>query len=117
MISLAAFAIGLPVFAAVAHELTHAAAARALGGHVAEVDLLRLHVDFAFDPPSRWREELVYHAPTLVGVAVAPLILISWGWLQASHLAIVLLAWLIYTFSGGSDRELSIVRPVVSKNG
>lgn len=64
--------IGAALGAAIAHELTHAAAAKILGGHVRKVDLIGLTVDWEMPAHlSTWRDRLIGLAPQLVGGAIA----------------------------------------------
>lgn len=60
--------LGMVVAAAWAHELTHAAAARAIGGDVLRVDLRELYVEWAVpETTPRWQIRLIGLAPILVG--------------------------------------------------
>lgn len=99
---------------AVAHELTHAAAARLLGGRVLDIDLARLHVDAKM--PDERRRDLMLLAPAIVGVAISPAIgavLLS----DASLLVkgTILFAWLVYTANGGTEGELTLRRASLSE--
>lgn len=99
---------------AVAHELTHAAAARLLGGRVLDIDLARLHVD-AEMPDARSRD-LMLIAPAIVGAAISPAVvavLLSDMSLLAK--GAIGFSWLIYTANGGTEGELSLRRTPLSK--
>lgn len=98
------------VSAAWLHELTHAIAARALGGDVVEMDLVDLHVDFRFEGPAPRRRRLVLLAPALVGIATAPALMWLWSGEMTIAAAIAGVAWVIYTLNGGTQGELSIAR-------
>lgn len=103
--------VGAAVGAAFAHELTHAAAARLLGGSVRRVDLLNLNVDWEMDASkSRVRDRLINLSPQIVGVGGA--LLAFWaGAIPAGGVESVpvYLAWFIYTLHGGAaDLSLAV---------
>lgn len=108
MLALALAAIGAPVVGAWLHELTHAAAARLLGGEVHSVDLLSLFVDFEFDPRAPVREQLVLLAPAIVGIAIAPIALIFWSGSVSPWTLVWVLAWVVYTLNGGAQGEIHL---------
>jgi len=99
--------VAIIVWAAVLHELTHAAAAKALGGRVERVDLLRLFVDFEIE--AGWRRRAVLLAPGVVGLLVTPLLLVVVR-LDGSLMLVgsVVIGWVVYTFNGGAEGELRL---------
>lgn len=106
--------VAIIVWAAVLHELTHAVAAKALGGRVRRVDLLRLFVDFEIE--AGWRRRAVLLAPGVVGLVVMPLLLVVAA-LEASLLLMgsVVIGWVVYTFNGGAEGELQLPRNLLSR--
>lgn len=99
---------------AAAHELTHAAAARLLGGRVLDIDLARLHVDV--EMPDERSRDLMLLAPAIVGAAISPgvaAVLLSDMSLLAK--ASVAFSWLIFTANGGTEGELSLRRTLSSE--
>lgn len=99
--------VAIIVWGAVLHELTHAAAGKLLGGRVRRVDLLRLFVDVEIEPG--WRRRAMLLAPGVVGILVAPLLLVV-ARLDASLVLVgaLVIAWVVYTFNGGAEGELGL---------
>lgn len=110
-IGLALAALIGPLVAALAHEITHAAAARLLGGRVVSVDLRQQHVDFAFDTEAPVRRRVVLLAPALVGVASVPVLLSVWDGTVGPDTFVGALCWSIYALNGGSDGEIQLRIP------
>ena len=96
------------VSAAWLHELTHAAAARALGADVLRVDLGALHVDYRWREPAPRRDRLVKLAPAIVGIATLPLLTLLWAGQLTIGVAIAAVSWVIYTLNGGTEGELRL---------
>lgn len=105
--------VAIIVWGAVLHELTHAAAAKALGGRVRRLDLLRLFVDVEIE--AGWRRRAVFLAPGILGLLASPLLLVVVR-LDASLMLVgsVVIGWVVYTFNGGTDGEISLRKLVVS---
>jgi len=105
--------VAIIVWAAVLHELTHAAAAKALGGRVQRVDLLRLFVDVEIE--AGWRRRAVFLAPGILGLLTSPLLLVVVR-LDASLMLVgsVVIGWVVYTFNGGAQGEISLKKLVMS---
>lgn len=114
MIKIMLAALTAPVAAAWLHELTHAAAARVLGGEVVDIDLIGLTVDFRFRPRAPVRERLVLLAPAIVGFALAPIALLSWSRSITPWTLVAILAWTVYSLNGGADGELRLSAPDVT---
>ena len=95
------------VVAAWLHELTHAATVWVVNGEIIEMNLRDLYVDFRVK--SRVAETLVLLSPGLVGVCLLPILLISWSGQITPAAVIVGIAWTIYTLTGGTTGELSIL--------
>jgi len=98
---------GIIASGAFVHELTHAAAAKLLGGRVLNVDLIRLHVDIQM--PTATRNRLMLLAPGIVGMGLSPLLV--WLWMSRAPLVFkgaVSIAWVLYTLNGGTEGELSL---------
>lgn len=99
--------VAIIVWAAVLHELTHAAAAKALGGRVQRVDLLRLFVDVEIE--AGWRRRAVFLAPGILGLLTSPLLLVVVS-LDGSLVLVgsLVIGWVVYTFNGGAEGELRL---------
>ncbi len=100
--------------AALAHELTHVVAARAVGAESAQIKWFRrreswvsltLIVDYDFGRPvGDWRHRIVGLSPLLCGLAIAVGVLIVNGVPSFSPGMIVLAAsWAMYTVTGGLE--------------
>lgn len=107
-VALAAGAVAAPVLGAWLHELTHALAAWAFGGEVVDIDLVRLQVDFRFEPADPWRERMVFLAPGIVGLLVLPTLLLHWSGAVTPWALVWALGWVIYTLNGGAEGELRL---------
>jgi len=102
--------VGIIVAAAYAHELTHAAVGKALGGRLLAVDVIGLEV--VMEMPSERTNSAMLLAPGIVGVAVVPLVVAVWA--SSASLMIkgaVSLAWGVYTLAGGTEGELTLANP------
>jgi len=108
MLRVALAALVGPLVAAWAHELTHAAAARALGGEIVAMDMIALFVDFRFEPRAPVRERLVLLAPAIVGFAVAPIALLAWDRTLTLWTGVAVVMWTVYTLNGGAEGELRL---------
>ena len=102
--------VGIIVAAAYAHELTHAAVGKALGGRLLAVDVIGLEV--VMEMPNERTNSAMLLAPGIVGVALVPLVAAVW----ASSASLVLkgavtLAWGVYTLAGGTEGELTLANP------
>ena len=95
------------VVAAWLHELTHAATVWVVNGEIIDINLKDLYVDFR--APSRVAETLVLVSPGLVGVCLLPVLLVNWSGQITPVAVIVGIAWSIYTLTGGSAGELSVL--------
>ncbi len=108
MLRVALAALVAPLLAAWAHELTHAAAARLLGGEVVAISLVALFVDFKFEPRAPIRERLVLLAPAIVGLVTAPVALLLWDGTLTLWAFVAALAWTVYSLNGGAEGELRL---------
>lgn len=102
------------VAGSIAHELTHAVAARLLGGKVVRISLLSLFVEYEMPADaSTWRHRVVGLAPLIVGTLVAVSALV--GGLIPSGDAFVVggVAWAVFTLWGSlEDLSLAASRQV-----
>ena len=90
------------------HELTHAAAARALGADVLRVDLAAGNVDYRWPEPSPVRDRLVKLAPAIVGLVTLPLMTLLWTGQLTIEISIAAISWVFYTLNGDSEGELRL---------
>jgi hypothetical protein len=99
--------VAIIVWGAVLHELTHAAAAKALGGRIRRLDLLRLFVDVEIE--AGWRRRAVFLAPGILGLLASPLLVVV-AQLDASLMLFgsIVIGWVVYTFNGGAEGELRL---------
>lgn len=96
--------IGGIYLAGILHELTHAAVVRRLGGHVDDINLLDMHVDWRLpaSTPS-WKLRLVGVAPLAIGGVCCVALFAVTGIPGAMNEFIVWIAALWYTFGGGTE--------------
>jgi hypothetical protein len=98
--------------ATVAHEVTHLAVGWRWIDEVEQWSLQKTYCDVTFEPIPRWGAWLTALAPTILGLLMAVLALVSlWGsgyssaqrdWMQW---VIILAFWLQYTWPSGADRS------------
>lgn len=115
LLSTLALIIGGPVSVLILHEATHYTAARLVSSAQLQVETLvppRFRLDFDTDSTTVIR--IVGVAPTLVGLMIAPIALISgvWAWLDTLSpyyfRRIVLAYWLLYTAPSPADLRVMI---------
>lgn len=96
--------LGGMVAAAVLHELTHAAAVLAVGGHIRRISLRSLDVYWALEEHEPvWKDRVIGLAPLAIGVVLAVVVL-AVGAIPEGRAGIVLAcAWGVYTLFGGVD--------------
>lgn len=99
-LALVGLGIGGILAAAIAHELTHAAVAVAVGARLKAVDLSALETRVRFDADD-WRPDAVGLSPVVIGL-VAGVAVVASGWRPTGLVSglFAFCAWFVYTFGG-----------------